>query len=668
MSNIHNIGTSNNNNGGNNNGGNNGNSGTAFPQTPDQSSAVDDLVNYNKLAARGKFTPIKFRDGEIEKILTTLITHKHPNVLLIGEAGVGKTGIVEELARRIVEHDPLVCKFLGDKTIYEMSLSTLAAGKKYVGELEEATRQIIEFATDPKNNVILFIDEMHNLSTDHSETSMGRIAETLKPALARGELHVIGATTIQESRTIQKDAALNRRFNRVNIPELTIDQTVEILKDVAQTLSAHHNVNIREDLLPHVVRVADAKMLKSNRPDNAITLLDHAASEVVIKWQKNLIANPMIIQSLQGVAIGNPSIQIKNIEEAVVSNLNLNKALSQNRTQSVIDQFDKHIVGQEKVVTSLVNTVKRQNLKLTESKRPRSYIFAGPTGTGKSEIAKQLANGLFGDSESFIYLNMTEYVNPASISRIIGSNEGYVGSTSKRKLPFDDLETNPYQVILIDEFEKAHKDVQLLFMQALDEGFIETNRGNRVEFKHSIIIATTNAGVEDLNKKHIGFGSNNKTISNATTSDIIAALCNDFPPELLNRFENVIAFDALTEDEYKNILKLKYNKFVESVQKSRPDILIEPSVLDIDVSYQFIDKLSDESFNPLLNGRPAERTVHQFIEDTILDNPNQSVYIIEDVAQTATLTQDDASDASSNVENDEDASEPMKEHIFRKDT
>lgn len=284
--------------------------------------------------------------------------------------------------------------------------------------------------------------------------------------------------------------------------------------------------------------------------------------------------------------------------------------------------LDTQIIGQENAKTAVIDAVKRLGLRLSKRTRPVSFLFAGPSGTGKTEIAKQITEAVFGSKDRMIYINMSEFSNHASMTRLIGSSAGYVGSESKRELPFDSLETNPYQVVLLDEFEKAHTDVQRFFMQALDEGTVKTNRNKEIDFSRTIIIATTNAGTIDMNKRSMGFNQGPKP--ERSNEDVIRILQSSFDTELLNRFEKLIAFTPIEKEDYTKILAVKYNKLVEEAQVNRKDLQFSPLHIEIvqALTNDKLCELAEQSYTPASNGRPAERSIREYIENTVLDNPN----------------------------------------------
>ncbi|MGX1195837.1 AAA family ATPase [Metabacillus sp. SLBN-84] len=590
---------------------------------------MDLLVNYNELAKKGEFSEALFRDAQIMQVLSVLSSKKKPNALLTGPAGVGKTQIVEEIARRIVNDDPIVNGILKDVTLYELPLGKIVSGASFVGQLEEKLYQVIDFAQDPKNKAILFIDEIHQImGSSESNPTYNKLAQILKPALGRGHLRVIGATTNQEAVTFLSDPAFSRRWSDVQVPELSPEETVEIILNIRDAFQKHHKVILPDGVIEHAVAIGDEyKQYGSHRPDSTITLIDKAMADARIKrikLQEEAKTNP----SLQHIITAQPRpvVNVKQLKQSALSLLTGDEKMFEQNADLLEATLNTQIIGQEAAKTAVVDAVKRLGLRLAKRKRPVSFLFAGPSGTGKTEIAKQVTEAVFGSKERMVYINMSEYSNPASMTRIIGSSAGYVGSDSKQELPFDTLENNPYQVVLLDEFEKAHPEIQRFFMQALDEGVVKTNRNKEIDFTRTIIIATTNAGVIDMSKRSVGFMQEKEP--ERTNEDIIRILQSSFDTELLNRFEKLIAFTPIQKEDYTKILAVKYNKLVEEAQANRKDLQFSPSHIDIDQANtnDVLCELADQSFTPASNGRPAERTIREHIENAILDNPNDTQF------------------------------------------
>lgn len=586
---------------------------------------MDMLVNYNELAKKGKFSEALFRDAQIMQVLSVLSSKKKPNALLIGEAGVGKTNIVEEIARRLVNNDPIVNATLKDAVFYELSLNNIVSGTSFVGQLEEKVKDVINFAQNAKNNVILFIDEIHQIAgSSESNPTYTKIAQQLKPALGRGHLRVIGATTTQEATSFMADPALNRRWSEVQVPELSQEETEEIILNIRDSFQKHHGVILPDNVIEQAVTIGDEyKQYGSHRPDSTITLIDKAMADARIKrikLQEEAKTNPQLQQVI--TAQPRPILNVKQLKKSALSLLTGDEKMFEQNANELESTLGTQIIGQETAKTAVIDAVKRLGLRLTKRKRPVSFLFAGPSGTGKTEIAKQITEAVFGSKDRMVYVNMSEFSNPASMTRIIGSSSGYIGSDSKQELPFDTLENNPYQLVLLDEFEKAHTEVQRFFMQALDEGVVKTNRNKEIDFSRTIIIATTNAGVIDMNKRSVGFMQEEEP--ERSNEDIIRILQSSFDTELLNRFEKLIAFTPIKQEDYTKILAVKYNQIIEEAQANRKDLSFAPDHIDIDqaIGNDKLVELAEQSYTPASNGRPAERTIREYIENTILDNPN----------------------------------------------
>lgn len=588
------------------------------------------LINMNEEAE--KFRKAMFREEHMYKLISILTAKDKSNALIVGEAGVGKTNIVEELARWLtVDKNPIALHLLEGYQLFELPITSLIAGKSFVGELEKTVDHVIAYASNPENKVILFIDEIHRLMDTHGSTE-SKVAQMLKTALGCGKILTIGATTTQEAVTFLKDPAFSRRWTKMVIPELTKAQTLEVLKLNKDMYENFHQVLIPEELLDKVITISDEyKPYGSHRPDSALTLLDRALSEEKVEFQHKkhsdddmlrLIAE-QIEQTTQFPVLNETRIKKTAMELISIKNTNQTKVLD-----NLKDRFNNQIIGQKKVKEKLLNVVERLTLNMIPSSKPHSFLFAGPSGTGKTEIAKQLAASLFGSEKDMIYLNMTEYSNSMALTRITGSSAGFVGSDSKNELPFDSLESKPYQIILLDEFEKAHPDVQRLFMQALDEGTFTTNRNKTVDFSRTIIIATTNAGIGEMSEKTVGFGAPQKKEYNAQQA--MSLMSKYFPIELLNRFQNLVFFDPIDKEEYKQILAVKYNQLIQSIRNNRHDISFSPENIELTklpTDEAFI-QLVAESYDPLLNGRPAERTMQKYIEDKIIEQGIQQTYTL----------------------------------------
>ena len=566
---------------------------------------LDLLIDYNqKFAMAG---PTLFRDDVVHQVLAVLIGKNKPNAILIGPAGVGKTRVVEDIAYRIVNNDPVIPDKLKNSTIYELPLSNIVAGSSFVGQVEEKIKAVMEFLHDPANHAIVFIDEIHQLSGE-SQT-YEKIAQIMKPYLARGDIKTIGATTLQEAANLMDDPALNRRFTRVVVDEFTQEQTIEILLHARAGFMKHYanKITIDDSVLSSVVYLADEyRPAGSHRPDNAITLLDRAIGDAIVArkvMEQNAQNDPMLLQAIQSM----PLIPIteKQVRKTAV-NIMTGNAKKNDFDIDAMRAALSSIKGQDDIIEKVLAELRRYDLNLFPRTTPLTFLFAGTSGVGKTEITKIIANELTGVKP--ITLNMTEYHSSASINRIIGSPAGYVGSESHAELPFDCLESNPYQIILLDEFEKGDKAVQRLFMSAFDEGYIKTNRGKTVDFSRAIIIATTNAAHVERKRK-LGFATEDEQ---PTKSETVKDLSAWFDTELLNRFNSILTFHELDKDIYRDILNSIYHTEVARIRAEKPRIQLLDDIPDDD-----IERIIKDTYVPAFGARPAKKAVREFIESQV---------------------------------------------------
>lgn len=584
-------------------------------QTQDAIDPLSMLIDYNdrfKSAA-----PTLFRDAVIRQVMGVLIGKNKPNALLIGPAGTGKTRIAEEIARMIATQDPKVPDKLVGMKVYEFPISNVVSGSSYVGQLEQKLEAVIEFAENPKNKVILFIDEIHQLCESSTPTYQ-KIAQILKPALARGDLRVIGATTTQEAKGMMDDPAFNRRFSRVIVDELTKAQTVEILKAARGGFMQHHDYKVQlpdDATLATVVEMAEEyKPAGSHRPDNALTLFDRAIGDAVVerKCQEAELAaragsDPMAaamltsLKAIKQVAVTDKRIRLTALKLATGNSKP--EVLDVDRLRAGLSALK----GQDDIVDRLVTEMRRHELNLIPSPQPLTMLFIGPSGVGKTEATKIVAKETTGCPP--IILNMTEYNDSTSVNRIIGSNAGFVGYDSNQELPFDALESNPYQIILLDEFEKGSPAVQKLFMQVFDEGTLKTNRGSTVDFSRCIIIATTNAGHSKV-QRQLGFSQDGSSIKETTS---VQELSKHFDTALLNRFKSRITFHAINRDTYKEILQSKYAKHRAEILVAHPKYQLPDAIPDDE-----LERIADETYCPEFGARPSEKAVEDFIYAQVL--------------------------------------------------
>jgi ATP-dependent Clp protease ATP-binding subunit ClpA len=568
----------------------------------------DMLINYNETYKSA--TPALFRDEIVTQTMSIISSSRKPNALLVGPAGVGKTAIVEEIARRIANKEASVPPQLANTTIYELPIATLVAGAGVVGDLENRITEIIKFAQDANNDALLFIDEIH-LIADSNNTTYAKIAQILKPAMARGYIRVIAATTMGEAKKLDDDPAFKRRFSSVIVDELTREQTRDILDIVLPGMLGHYQnkVTVAPDVLDEIVMTADRLMSTGHRPDTAITLLDRALSHSVISHhaaiQEALASgNTTSAQMLQQIThIPLTAKRLNTIAMLLVTGQSQPPHLDVTALQTELSRLR----GQEEVLPRIVDALRRRELNIFPSTRPTSWLFAGASGVGKSETATIISSMVTGQKP--IILNMAEYHDSASINRIIGSPTGYVGSDSAKERPFDTLASNPYRVIVLDEFEKADMSVQRLFLSALDTGEIQMANGPAVDLSRCIVIATTNAGRQKLSGSQMGFGDHKHSMSKQS---LTKELQKSFDAELLGRFDDLIAFMPLGADDYAQILRDEYDRQVTRICTERPDLSFD--AIDDDT----IARLVDETWLVDQGARPAIRAIRALIEDMLL--------------------------------------------------
>lgn len=570
----------------------------------------DELVNYNKKFKNGG--PAQFRDKEIEQAFSILIGNTKPNILMEGQAGVGKTKIVEDLAWRLETNDMLVPSILKDYTIYELQLSSLVAGNGIVGDVEKTVQTVIEFLANPQAKAIVFIDEIHLLFSDNSST-YDKIAQMFKPALARGDMKCIGATTVQEGAEIMRDPAFSRRFTRLLVPELTKDQTTEILRTLRPTFMAHYNerFSFKEVLLSKVTDIAtEYQTAGSHRPDNAITLMDRALASECMKVsilrakaaKGNQNAQNILTLTSGEVVITENAIRNTAVRIATGNIDKIEIDLPHYRTAMGL------IKGQDEVTNEVEKIIRRWILNLFPKEKPTTVLFAGSSGVGKTETATVVAKELMGTKP--IILNMTEYSSSMSITRITGSSAGYVGSDSHAEKPFDSLETNPYQVILLDEFEKGHHEVQRLFMQVFDKGTMKMANGKEIDFSKSIIICTTNAAHTEKKHNTIGF---TECESKNTKQEMVDDLSRFFDLALLNRFTYRFTFNDINRETFIEIMKNMYREEVARIKITKRTALAD------ELSDDEANRLADENYIPEFGARPVRNAIVSYIENFILD-------------------------------------------------
>lgn len=603
-------------------------------------------------ARNGGIDPVIGREKEIERVIQILSRRTKNNPCLIGEPGVGKTAIAEGLALKIVKDE--VPELLAGKKIVALDLTSMVAGTKYRGDFEERIKKAMDEVKNAKN-VILFIDEVHTLIGAGAAEGAVDAANILKPALARGEIQVIGATTIEEYRkNIEKDAALERRFQSVMVGEPTEEETVEILKGLRDKYEAHHKVKIPDEAIESAVKMSSRYIADRFLPDKAIDLIDEAASRVRLKAftaPPNLKSMEQEIKRLEQEKVSAVKSQdfenaakIRDKEKSLQTLLDEEKDKWKNRsgkdikvvttedianvvsswsgipvTQLTKEESERllnmenilheRIVGQDKAVSAVAKAIRRGRVGIKNPNRPLgSFIFLGPTGVGKTELCKSLAEAMFGSEDAIIKLDMSEYMEKHTVSKLIGSPPGYVGFEEGGQLT-EKIRRKPYSVVLFDEIEKAHPDVFNMLLQILEDGVLTDSKGRKVSFKNAIIIMTSNVGASKItgNNTSLGFGENsdeNKNIEELVMED----LKRTFKPEFLNRIDEIIVFNRLQKEDIKEIAK----RMLKSLDKRLAEMDIELSFTD-----NAISAIADAGFDDVYGARPLRRAIQQKIEDPL---------------------------------------------------
>lgn len=612
------------NSGGNNTNGNppsgnipngNHNFGSRYQPNPNPGPTVpDSLLNFND-RYKNK-SNCKFREDVIDQTLSVLIGQEKPNPLLIGEAGVGKTKIAEELAHRLANNHVTIPDLIKGSVIFGFQPSNLVAGTGIRGQLEEKVKELLEFASDKKNKAILFIDEIHMLFS--GDPSYEQISQILKPALSRGDIKVIGATTMSEAQKLYKDPAFERRMQSVIVNELTEDQSLEILELIAPTTSSRYNtIPLTTDLLRFMVDMSQKYSNgKSHQPDASVTLLDRVCAQLHVKRKRDIenakdpnTGNPQLLQILQTTPI---VVNETNIEGIAVSLLRGHASNPTVDYDEATTEIKETVLGQDEQIDFVMSKIKGRSLGLFETTKPLAFLWAGNSGTGKTELAKQLAKRIV-DTE-LIIINMNELSESHHTARLIGAPAGYVGYDSMQELPLDPLKTNPYRVILLDEFEKAHREVRRLFMSALDEGYMKTARGERIRFDKAIIIATTNEGFSNKKEPVVGFGQ--QIVKESNLNATLDRFGDTFEPEILNRFQNnIVGFNDITKEVYATILQNVYKKRLEYIATKKPKY--RKRFAD-ELDETTLQTLVDQSYVKKFNARPSQATIDNYIESQII--------------------------------------------------
>ncbi|VSP04926.1 ATP-dependent Clp protease, ATP-binding subunit [Streptococcus pneumoniae] len=605
-------------------------------------------INVTEIARRGDIDPVIGRDDEIIRVIEILNRRTKNNPVLIGEPGVGKTAVVEGLAQKIVDGD--VPHKLQGKQVIRLDVVSLVQGTGIRGQFEERMQKLME-EIRKREDIILFIDEIHEIvgagSASDGNMDAGNI---LKPALARGELQLVGATTLNEYRIIEKDAALERRMQPVKVDETTVDETITILKGIQKKYEDYHHVQYTDAAIEAAATLSNRYIQDRFLPDKAIDLLDEAGSKMNLTlnfvdpkvidqrlieaenlksqatreedfekaaYFRDQIAKYKEMQKKKITDQDTPIISEKTIEHIIEQKTNIPvgdlKEKEQSQLIHLAEDLKSHVIGQDDAVDKIAKAIRRNRVGLGTPNRPiGSFLFVGPTGVGKTELSKQLAIELFGSADSMIRFDMSEYMEKHSVAKLVGAPPGYVGYDEAGQLT-EKVRHNPYSLILLDEVEKAHPDVMHMFLQVLDDGRLTDGQGRTVSFKDAIIIMTSNAGTGKT-EASVGFGATRE----GRTNSVLGELGNFFSPEFMNRFDGIIEFKALSKDNLLQIVEL----MLADVNKR-----LSSNNIRLDVTDKVKEKLVDLGYDPKMGARPLRRTIQDYIEDTItdyyLENPSE---------------------------------------------
>lgn len=605
-------------------------------------------INITEIARRGDIDPVIGRDDEIIRVIEILNRRTKNNPVLIGEPGVGKTAVVEGLAQKIVDGD--VPHKLQGKQVIRLDVVSLVQGTGIRGQFEERMQKLME-EIRKREDIILFIDEIHEIvgagSAGDGNMDAGNI---LKPALARGELQLVGATTLNEYRIIEKDAALERRMQPVKVDEPTVEETIIILKGIQKKYEDYHHVQYTDAAIEAAATLSNRYIQDRFLPDKAIDLLDEAGSKMNLTlnfvdpkvidqrlieaenlksqatreedfekaaYFRDQIAKYKEMQKKKVTDQDTPIISEKTIEHIIEQKTNIPvgdlKEKEQSQLIHLAEDLKSHVIGQDDAVDKIAKAIRRNRVGLGTPNRPiGSFLFVGPTGVGKTELSKQLAIELFGSADSMIRFDMSEYMEKHSVAKLVGAPPGYVGYDEAGQLT-EKVRRNPYSLILLDEVEKAHPDVMHMFLQVLDDGRLTDGQGRTVSFKDAIIIMTSNAGTGKA-EASVGFGAARE----GRTNSVLGELGNFFSPEFMNRFDGIIEFKALSKDNLLQIVEL----MLADVNKR-----LSSNNIHLDVTEKVKEKLVDLGYDPKMGARPLRRTIQDYIEDAItdyyLENPSE---------------------------------------------
>ncbi len=610
--------------------------------------------NLTQLAGQNKLDPVIGRDKEIERVMQVLARRTKNNPVLIGEPGVGKTAVVEGFAQKIVDNE--VPHMLGGKQLYTLDLGALVAGSRYRGDFEERLKKVVKEIRS-RGDIILFIDELHNLVGAGAAEGAIDAASILKPALARGELQTIGATTLDEYRKhLEKDAALERRFQPVLVEEPTVEHTIEILKGLRDRYEAHHRVAITDEALVSAARLASRYISDRFLPDKAIDLIDEAASRLRIHAmtappdfremeerlqqvrqekqaaiaaqefekaaglrdrEKEILGEMEQLEADWKLPFGSHQLQVSDEDIADILSSWTGIPVSQlteeesSRLLRMEEALHERVVGQDEAVVAVSRSIRRTRAGLKDPKRPGgSFIFLGPSGVGKTELARTLAGFLFGDDSALIQIDMSEYMEKHAVSRLVGSPPGYVGYEEGGQLT-EAVRRKPFSVVLLDEIEKAHPDAFNMLLQILEDGRLTDSQGHKVDFRNTIIIMTSNLGARDISKgTSLGFTASREggMDYDKMKERVLSELKKAFRPELLNRIDDVIVFHELSHGEIKQIVDLLMQRVKDQLAEQEIEIILSDDAREA---------LAREGYDPAYGARPLRRAIQKLIEDPL---------------------------------------------------
>ncbi len=612
-------------------------------------------VNLNKRAREGAIDPVIGRDKEIKRVIQILSRRTKNNPVLVGEPGVGKTAVAQGIAAAIVNHE--VPDTLAKKRVMALDMGSLIAGTKYRGEFEDRMKKILK-EIQQDGSVILFVDEMHTLIGAGGAEGAIDASNILKPSLARGDIQMIGATTFDEyQKYIEKDQALARRFQQVKIGEHSKEETVDILKGLRPKYEKFHNVKIEDEAINDAVEFSTRYIANRFLPDKAIDLIDEASAAVKIQaigksdprlTKLDTQINDVIHQKEQAAENQNfvQAAKLRDEENKLTQDRDklIEKVENKNSKKSIVDSdkiaqivsewtgvpvtrmkksetkrlahlesiLHERVIGQDEAISAVSRAIRRSRSGIKDENRPiGSFLFLGPTGVGKTELAKALAAAVFGSERNIIRVDMSEYMDQIATSKLIGSAPGYVGYEEGGQLS-ERVRRNPYSVILLDEVEKAHPDVFNLLLQVLDEGFLTDSKGRKVDFRNTIIIMTSNLGSRSLQEdKTVGFAADNADKNKLQQEKVTAAVKQFFRPEFLNRIDETVVFDSLTKKQLREIVSLMTGHLVDRLAKKDVTLKISPAALDV---------LAKDGFDPEMGARPLRRAIQHELEDVIAED------------------------------------------------